>query len=188
MTPTTSTASPHPVASREPAGGGPIIDNHSPNIRWGKQVLEVTLKSWAYAKTFTVRVGGNCHGFDIFDTAVGNVLLQLDEDAPNVTLTDDAGDTLLCEFDPEEEASRDPEDWLKRMVVSVRIVGWEPPSLNEIRKMNGGEPIVAGDVPYDPDGSFAERAKVLTARQALARATPSPGPSGADGAAAGGGA
>lgn len=125
-----------------------VIKSYSPNIAWGKQVVEIVLKQWAYEKAFVVRVGGNCVGFAIFEAALSNLLDQLwphDTDFASVTLTDPAGDTLLSE--DEEDAG---EFWLQRMVVSVRILAYEPPSLNEVRKMNGARPLLDGNRLWEP--------------------------------------
>ena len=130
-----------------------LIESHSPNMRWGQQVFEVVLKEWGYEKTFTVRVGGNMRGFAVmeavFDQISSEIRSSVGDDGPlRLTLTDRAGQTL----DTEDEDHQDDEDWLKSMCVSVRLVGWEPPSLNEVRARHGAEPIPDGDVAWNPDG------------------------------------
>lgn len=123
-----------------------IIENNNPNNEWGKHVVEVVLKQWKYQKAFLTKVGGNCHGFSIMETAVDNVyesLLNTQDDAGEVILTDDNGDTLLCTDDEGREDS-----WIKKMVVSVRIIDFEPPTINEVRKRNGAKPLPDGDRPW----------------------------------------
>jgi hypothetical protein len=103
-----------------------MISDYNPNIEWGKRTVEIVLMQWAYKATFTLDVGGNCTGFSVIESAVGNLYEQLlgDADFARVTLTNATGDTLLCEDEEEEE-----EDvWLQRMVVSAQIVAWTPPT------------------------------------------------------------
>lgn len=131
-------------ASIEP----PVIAEYSPNIEWGRQKVAVMIKQWAYSKTLLVEVGGNCNGFNIMDTAVDMAFEQVlpgDGRCASVELRDAGGNTLLCV----DEEDRD-ERWFRDMVVSVQIVGWTPPTLNEIRKMNGAPPVPHGDQPWNP--------------------------------------
>jgi hypothetical protein len=129
---------------------GELIASNNPNSEWGKAVIEVTLKQWAYEKTFTLHVGGNCKGFDILEAAVDMIydhILDTEDDA-SVVLTDGKGDTLLCS-DEEDRG----EYWIKKMVASVRIVDYIQPTLNEVRARNGAAPVPHGDVPYVPLGA-----------------------------------
>lgn len=123
-----------------------MIESYSPNIKWGKQHVEIVLMQWGYSEKFTVDVGGNCTGFDVLGTAIGNLYSKLPETdgSPFVTLKK-GDDTLICH----DEEERD-EDWLKDMVVSCQIVGWTPPTLNEVRAKNGAKPLPDGDVPWHP--------------------------------------
>lgn len=125
-----------------------MIEEYSPNICWGKQTVEITLKQWRYAATFKVEIGGNCRGFEVLETAIGTLFEGLYDpsnptDVARVVLKDSNGDTLLCSDDEDEG-----EAWLKPMVVSVAIVGWTPPTLNEVRARNGAPPIADGDEPW----------------------------------------
>lgn len=118
-----------------------IIKEYSPNIRWGKQIVEIVLKQWAYSKKFTVEVGGNCTGMDVLDCAISILTDQLEGE---VTLEHGKKKLLV-----EDEEERD-EDWVKEMVVSAQIVDWKPPTLNEVRKMNGAKPVKDGDKLWEP--------------------------------------
>jgi hypothetical protein len=104
---------------------------------------------WEYKAMFTQKVGGNCTGMAVIECAINNLFESLlpenDADPASVTLTNDAGDTVLSEDDCEREV-----EWLNAMVVSACIVAWEPPTLNEVRAMHGAKPIEGGDRPYDP--------------------------------------
>jgi hypothetical protein len=127
-----------------------VVAEYSPNTEWGKQHVEVTLKQWAYSATHVVQIGGNCRGFDVLEAAIGRVYDLACEDvpdgyAPRLTLTAPHGGTLLCEDD--EDGG---EDWIKEMAVSVRIVGYDPPTLNEVRARNGAPPVPDGDRPHPP--------------------------------------
>lgn len=127
-----------------------MIAEYSPNIRWGKQHVEVTLMQWGYTKKFTVDVGGNCIGMDVIEGAISLVYDSLptdprDSEMAVTVLTNKDGDTLECQ----DEEGRG-EDWVREMVVSVQIVGWTPPTLNEVRKMNGAKPVPDGDRPWQP--------------------------------------
>ncbi|MFG1462327.1 DUF5406 family protein [Xanthobacter sp. DSM 24535] len=118
------------------------IEKYSPNIRWGKQRVSITLMAWGYKIERTVSVGGNCCGFVVIEAAICTLSDELDGE---VTLTNDAGDTLDCSDDDNRG-----EDWVKRMVVSASIIEWEPPTLNEVRAMNGAAPLPDGERAYDP--------------------------------------
>lgn len=128
-----------------------IIADNNPNNKWGKHVVEVVLKQWKYHRTFTLRIGGNCNGFDVIQSAVELIYESLFDEQDNpaeLVLTDDAGKELLC---TDDEEMRD--EWIKKMVVSCQIVDFEPPTLNEIRARNGADPLPDGDKPYVALGS-----------------------------------
>lgn len=100
------------------------IAEYDPDIRWQKQAVEITLMQWDHSAVFRVSVGGNCHGMDVIDCAIGIIFESLPEDEyglPKVTLTGPTGDTLPCVDDDERG-----EDWLKNMIVSAKILGYEP--------------------------------------------------------------
>lgn len=105
------------------------LKNYDPNIAWAKQLVRVTLMQWDYRATVETVVGGNCQGFEIFECAIGNAYDGLPtrkydgDEYPHVVLTRADGDTLECE---DEELTG--EDWLKRMVVGIEIIGQEPES------------------------------------------------------------
>lgn len=123
-----------------------LIENNNPNNEWGKHVVEIVLKQWKYERTFVTRVGGNCHGFTILETAIDNIydsLLDTQDEPGELVLTDENGDTLLCTDEDDRE-----DDWIKKMVVSCRIIDFEPPTINEVRKRNGAEPLPDGDRPW----------------------------------------
>lgn len=131
-----------------------VISHYSPNLEWGKQHVEIVLRQWDYSAAHTVDIGGNCLGFSIMETAVGALFDRLANEAEGggeegpivrVTLTNPKGETLLCTDDDDLG-----EEWLGKMVVSVAIVGWTPPTLNEVRKKNGAAPVPNGDVPWTP--------------------------------------
>lgn len=128
-----------------------LIADNNPNNEWGKHVIEVVVKQWKYEKTFTTKVGGNCHGLTIMETAVENIYEQLfgDGDTAEVALIDRSGSRELICADEEDEG----DEWLKKMVVSCRIIDFEPPTLNEVRKLNGADPLPDGDRPWVPAGS-----------------------------------
>lgn len=127
-----------------------IIDRYSPNTEWGKQHVEIVLKQWEYEARFTVRLGGNCLGFIVLEHAVGRLYEDLTNELPDdqpasVTLTAPDGRKLLCEDDEQDE-----ESWLKAMCVSLRIVAYDPPTLNQVRAIHGAAPVADGNRPYDP--------------------------------------
>ena len=101
------------------------ISEYDPNKRCNPQTVRVVVQQWEYSKVFEVEVGGNCLGFDIFDSAVETVmddihLTNMGEHAngiPYVELKNNDGDTLLCEGDDDKW-----EQWLKEMVTSVEII------------------------------------------------------------------
>lgn len=128
----------------------PVIGAYSPNICWGRQMVEVQLRQWDYAAEFIVAIGGNCRGFDVLEAAIGSLIDQLSEglDASSrlqVKLKNANGEELL-DIDEEDVG----EAWLRPMVVSVRIVDWIPPTLNEVRAKNGAPPVDGGDCPWRP--------------------------------------
>ncbi|MGY3582340.1 hypothetical protein ACVIGB_000736 [Bradyrhizobium sp. USDA 4341] len=127
-----------------------LIGDNNPNNAWGNHVIEVTLKQWKYEKPFSVKVSGNCHGFTLFETAIALVYdgLPVEHGLRCVVLVDPSGETLIC-----EDESKAGEEWLRSMVVSCRIIDFEPPTLNEIRRRNGAEPVADGDKSYVALGS-----------------------------------
>lgn len=108
--------------------------DYDPNkaVRWvdgGGVLIEITLGQWDKRATFTVEIGGNTAGFNVLECAPEALLDQLVSKDPRnkdtegcyeVTLADTDGNTLLCECWPDEN----PEDWVRRMVVRLEIVGW----------------------------------------------------------------
>lgn len=122
----------------------PIIAEYSPNIRWGKQHVEIILKQWKYESRFVKQIGGNCTGMDVLDCALDDLYDDLADgrDVPEVILTAPDGETLSC-MDEEGLGER----WLKRMCVSLRIVAYDPPTLNEVRARNGADSVPDGDRP-----------------------------------------
>ena len=124
-----------------------IVERYSPNFEWGKTHVEITLQMWEFRKVEVVKVGGNCLGQTVLETAVSILedTLPLNEYGNTyVILTSSDGRTLEC-VDEDEQS-----DWLGRMVVGLRIVGLTHPTLNEIRARNGAPPVEGGDVPREP--------------------------------------
>lgn len=79
-------------------------------------VIEVTLQQWEYKKTFTVEIGGNCAGYENFDSAIDFVAEQImgGNDVADIDLINDKGETLCV------EVSHDGD--IKDMVVTIRII------------------------------------------------------------------
>lgn len=124
-----------------------VITEYSPNLEWGQQHVEIVLKAWDYEARHVVKIGGNCHGFGVMEAALRRLYETLagevGEDEPaRVILTHADGNTMLCEDDDERE-----EEWLKGMTVSVRIVAYDPPTMNEVRARYGAAPLPDGDRP-----------------------------------------
>jgi len=126
-----------------------LITSNNPNNVWGQSIVEVILKLWSYSKTYTVKVGGNCHGMDVLDTAIDLVLDSMlgDDQRLKVVLTNPNGDTL--EVEDEEDRG---ELWLRDMIVSLRLLDYIQPTINEIRRINGAPLLADGDRPYQPLG------------------------------------
>lgn len=128
-----------------------MITEYSPNIAWGKQKVEIVLMQWAYSKKIEVEIGGNCTGLSVLEAAIGRLYDSLlpegdENDAPaKIVLANEKGDTLECADD--EDLG---DDWLKNMVVSLQIIAYTPPTINEVRKMNGAKPVKDGDRPWQP--------------------------------------
>lgn len=122
------------------------IERYSPNTRWGKQRVRLTLMLWGYTATHEVDVGGNCLGFDVIEAGASMLLDQLPESdgLPSVVLKDGNGSELLS-VDEEDRGER----WLKSMIVGAEIIAWFPPTLNEVRAMNGAKPLPDGDKLWD---------------------------------------
>lgn len=103
------------------------MDSYDINIRWAKQSVEIHLMQWDSEARHTVVVGGNCKGAGIFDAAIGSLYEKLPcidrdgEEVPYIILKDAAGNELWCE---DEENHHD--EWLKNMVVGMRIIAIEP--------------------------------------------------------------
>lgn len=131
-----------------------LIADNNPNNAWGKHVVEVVLKQWKYHRTFVVRVGGNCHGLTVLESAIDNIydgLWDEQDDPAEITLTSDTGEQLLCTDDDDLG-----DEWIKNMVVSCRIIDYEPPTVNQVRALNGADPLPDGDKPYIALGSVSQ--------------------------------
>lgn len=126
-----------------------MIAEYSPNIKWGKQSVEIVLMAWRYKAAFILEIGGNSTGFRVIEHAINTLYERLyptEGDGPaSVTLTNEAGDTMVCEDEDDLE-----DEWLRRMIVSAQIIEWTPPTLNEVRGMNGAEPVADGNQPWNP--------------------------------------
>lgn len=126
-----------------------MIKEYSPNIEWGKQKVEIVLMQWGYKGKFAVEVGGNCRGMSVIDCAISILYESFlpkegDDDAPcRFELKNRKGGKLLCADDEDRG-----DDYIKNMVVSAQIVGWTPPTINQVRKMNGAKPVKDGNRPW----------------------------------------
>lgn len=135
-----------------------IIDVNGPNRAWGRHQVEVVLQAWDYRKAIVTEVGGADRGLDVLERAVDNVLDQV-EDAGILVLTAPDGETLR--YAEGEDSWTDAE--LRGLVVSVRIVGYEPPTVNALRVRNGAEPLPDGDRPSDLDAEVVARRRAADA-------------------------
>lgn len=97
----------------------PGVAPHDPNDRWGEKTFRLTFRLWDYAAQHTVTVGGNCLAMDNLDCALGRLYDSLPltrDDIPQIVLTNDSGDELLCEDDENEQT-----DWLMAMLVCAEL-------------------------------------------------------------------
>ena len=128
-----------------------MLTSNSPNAEWGKHIVELTLMQWDYVAVHRVEVGGNCGGFDVLEAALDVFLGDLCEKADkinallSVTLLKPNGDSLIVDDEEDRE-----EEWLKRMIVAIKIVNYIPPTLNEVRRSHGKPPLADGDRPWEP--------------------------------------
>lgn len=129
------------------------IASYSPNMRHGKQVIEITLMYLTYKAVHQVTISGNFRGFDAFDAAISELYETMLPEDPHdfsparTTLTMTDGSELLI-IDEEDEN----EDFIKKYIVEMKVISWSPPTLNALRAMNGAPPLPGGDVPWNPDG------------------------------------
>lgn len=133
----------------------PTIGHYSPNSAYGVHAVEIELRLWDARRTETVEVRGNTLGFDVIESAISNLEEAIRErcasgfegappDGPaQIKLTQPDGDTILVEDEGDST-------WISQMCVGARIVSWTPPTLNEIRAINGAPPVADGDRPHDP--------------------------------------
>jgi hypothetical protein len=98
------------------------LTSYDPNIHWAKQTIEVVLQQWADKAVFLAVIGGNCQGLDVIEAAIAEVFngLPNENDTTYVELKNAAGDFTRY-YDEEEQE----EEWMRNMVVSVRIVEQE---------------------------------------------------------------
>lgn len=123
-----------------------ILADNNPNNAWGQSIVEVVLKAWTFEKTFVLKVGGNCHGFDVIDGAICQIYdYVIEQPRQEITLTNPKGELLRVTDDDDRG-----EYWIKNMVVSARIIDYIQPTLNEVRAKNGAAPVPNGDRPYEP--------------------------------------
>ena len=109
-----------------------MMKNYNP-YNEGIHTVRITLQDGEYVGHITHEVGGNCHGIDVLDYdfdcvdesdfdgkyASNDCNLQYNEeyDSFNVTLKNDAGDTLLLE----DMSSHD----MNNMIVGIEIVDFK---------------------------------------------------------------
>lgn len=96
--------------------------NADPNtMREEGKVFRLTFGCWTYRWTTEATVYGNCAGFNNLDVAISCVA----DDLPDVewgarlTMTDAAGDTLICDTEDAEV-----EEWLTDHLISAEIIGF----------------------------------------------------------------
>ena len=129
------------------------VSTYSPNTRWGVHRVEIVLQAWEFRCVRVVQVNGNVRGHAVLDAAVDDLFESI-ENAAFMEADDGAGLVGLHLADPSGKRMwvADDEDrgaeWLKGLIVGVRIVGYDPPTLNEVRRMNGATPVPDGDVPH----------------------------------------
>lgn len=101
------------------------MKEYSPNYSHGKHTVEITLQSWEYKGKIIRKIGGNCKGFSILETATeiyeydkykSDCELKIEDDWFSCVLKNEAGDTL--EMDDEL-------DNLGRYITKVEIVNFE---------------------------------------------------------------
>lgn len=96
--------------------------NYDPNLttsgNMAVQTVELTFQQWDYKATFTTTVGGNCRGYDIFDSALDSVFEELGGEDGGMLLSRENGDTLSVELWED--------NIMKDMLVGVRILAIEP--------------------------------------------------------------
>jgi hypothetical protein len=99
------------------------MKNYDISHRWGFHVVKVTFQQWEYKTTVTTKVGGNCKGMTILETAIGNIYEQMGDqgDPDTICLKSPNGDTLYCTDDEQRG-----EEWLKDMVVAVTVTDFVP--------------------------------------------------------------
>lgn len=104
--------------AKKPANTEPF--DNDPNIGFGKRKFRVVVGEWRYRAEFTVEIGGNCRGLDLFDSAVETAWEQLPavegyDDLRVLKMTNASGGTLIADDCDEHD--------FKRLVVCVELVG-----------------------------------------------------------------
>ena len=100
------------------------LKEYDPNIRWSKHTFEITYMQWDYKFTEVVEVGGNCKGFDLFDSAISShadKLFKEQGEFPTLILEKNNGEDTLSTCFAEEDRG-DLDDWLKSMCVAIEII------------------------------------------------------------------
>jgi len=109
---------------------GPM--DYDPNLtlcgRMATQRVRLTFGSWQYRHSMEVNVGGNCTGLTVIKAAVEQAYVELPYTmrlgeglVAKMTLTDQEGDSLLCEDDELRG-----ENWLTDMLVAAEIISIQP--------------------------------------------------------------
>lgn len=104
------------------------LKTYDPNLATNLKsvhVLEVTFQAWDCRAVHRAEVGGNCRGFENFETALGMIYDALPSahplsnggDIATLILTNEAGDTLEC-----QDEDGIGEEFLQRYVVGVRVL------------------------------------------------------------------
>lgn len=100
------------------------IENYDPNSNFGTHTVKLVFKMWEYEYSTSVRIKGNCKGFDILEDAFGKFLFDYKfEDGKNLT-------TLVFKDTKENElevilSEEDFETELENCLISATIIDFE---------------------------------------------------------------
>ena len=112
------------------------MKNYDPNARheFPLHVVKLTFQQWAYKTTMTVRVGGNCMGHSVIETALSSVYGKLEENEYGekyVVLKKPKADLMCADEDGGEE------EWLGNMLVKSEILALEKDLSRQARRQSG---------------------------------------------------
>jgi hypothetical protein len=115
----------------------PGVFPHDINARWAEKTFRLTFRCWGYTAQHDVTVGGNCLAMDNLGCALGRLYDRLPlsrDDVSQLLLTDDKGDTLLCEDDEDGD-----EQWLLEMLVCAELIDVAPDKPKKAAKATGSD-------------------------------------------------